>query len=305
MSGRRRPARLRARTAATRRRRPRPCRPRRRPRAGHRYAWLLGIAAILAVGALSIHSTRPDAPARHRRAGRRAAAAVRRRARDVGHRLRRRRRSLRRERRGLRRPSQGEAGSRPACEVRGPTVLNVCELTERGPLVLGLAASRGASCLDAFDRLAALARRHRGLQVARRRDRRRASTSCAASVRERGWSFPVGWDRDGILASVYGVAACPYVTVARWRGRVQGTLVGAVRPPAASSSGSPAPPSPRRGGRAGGRSARRRGAAPRAPRRPPRPASDHRRQQGALALGHRSDRLGLGHADAREELAGA
>ena len=46
-------------------------------------------------------------------------------------------------------------------------------------------------------------------------------------MRTHGWSFPVGWDRDGILAAVYGVAACPYVTVARWRGRVQGTLVGA------------------------------------------------------------------------------
>ena len=106
-------------------------------------------------------------------------------------------------------------------------MLNVCELSERGPLVLGLAAARGASCLDPLqERLAPLAGRHRGLQVALVAiggDLEELRTS----ARGRGWRFPVGWDRDGILAGLYGVAACPYVTVARWRGRVQGTLVGA------------------------------------------------------------------------------
>jgi len=201
------------------------------PVAGHRYAWLLGIAAILAVAALTIHSARPDAP---RATGVPAgeplpAFAVVLATSDVvcddeadpcdanvaasgAH------------------VSGSSAGSRPACEVRGPTVLNVCELTERGPLVLSLTASRGASCLDAADRLKPLARRHRGLQVALVAIGG-GLEALRTSVRTRGWSFPVGWDRDGILAGVYGVAACPYVTVARWRGRVQGTLVAA---PAAS-----------------------------------------------------------------------
>jgi len=35
------------------------------------------------------------------------------------------------------------------------------------------------------------------------------------------------------------------------------------------------------------------------------PRSDHRGQRAALALGHRADRLGLGHADDRQELAAA
>jgi hypothetical protein len=196
------------------------------PVAGQRYAWLLGIVAILAVAALSIHSARPGAP---RAAGLPAGAtlppfAVVRATSDVvcdddddpcdanvaasGARVR------------------GGAGGRPACEVRGPTVLNVCELTERGPLVLGFAASRGASCLDAWERLTPLARRHRGLQVALVAIGGDLE-ELRASARRRGWGFAVGWDRDGILASVYGVAACPYVTVTRWRGRVQGTLVGA------------------------------------------------------------------------------
>lgn len=193
---------------------------------GHRYGWLIGIVAILAVAALSIHSAGRDAPgATGLRAGERLPPfAVVRVTSDIvcdddadpcdaniaasgaG--------------------DQGEAGRRPACEVRGPTVLNVCELTERGPLVLGLSASRGADCLDSWDRLEALARRHPGLQVALVAIGG-GLDELRAIVRDRGWSVPVGWDRDGILASVYGVAACPYVTVARWRGVVQGTLAGA------------------------------------------------------------------------------
>ena len=191
---------------------------------GHRYAWLLGIAAILVVAAVSIRAPQPEAPrATGLPAGERLPpfAAVLATS-DVvcededdpcdanvapsGARV------------------HGEAGRRPACEVRGPTILNVCELSERGPLVLALAASRDASCLDAGDRLARLARRHRGLQVALVALGGDLG-QLRGSVRERGWRFPVGWDRDGILAALYGVAACPYVTVARWRGRVQGTLV--------------------------------------------------------------------------------
>ena len=190
---------------------------------GHRYAWLLGLTAILVVGGLSIRAAQPDAPrATGVPAGERlppfavvlAGSDI---ACDDGDPC---------DANVARRAGQGEEGRRPACEVRGPTILNVCELFERGPLVLALAASRSTSCLDAGERLEALARRHRGLQVALVAiggdlDELRGS------VRERGWDFRVGWDRDGILAGVYGVAVCPYVTVARWRGRVEGTLVGA------------------------------------------------------------------------------
>ena len=190
----------------------------------HRHAWIVGIAAVLVAGALAIGSTRPAGPG----AGGLAA--------------------------GAQAPpfavvlatsdarcdsdddpcdanvaasgaaDQGEAGSRPACEVRGPTVLNLCELTERGPLVLGLMATRDAGCVESFDRLGALARRHRGLQVAVVSIRGELG-DLRDVVAGRRWRFPVGWDRDGVLASLYGVATCPYVVVARWRGRVQATLL--------------------------------------------------------------------------------
>ncbi len=118
-----------------------------------------------------------------------------------------------------------DAGRRPACAVRGPTVLNVCQINERGPLVLGLIASRAASCTRDFDRLAVIARGRPGLQVAAVLIGGSLSDARAV-VRERGWRHPVGWDRDGAVAALYGVAACPYITVVRADGRVQGTLAG-------------------------------------------------------------------------------
>ncbi|HEU4658079.1 MAG TPA: hypothetical protein VFR97_11155, partial [Capillimicrobium sp.] len=51
-----------------------------------------------------------------------------------------------------REPDSGSAGDTPACEVRGADVLNVCELAERGPVVLGFLATRGGDCTAEFDR---------------------------------------------------------------------------------------------------------------------------------------------------------
>jgi hypothetical protein len=124
------------------------------------------------------------------------------------------------------RAGQGSAGNRPACEVRGPQVLNLCELTERGPLVLAFLATRGGDCADELDRLDRAARRHPGLQVAAVGIRGDLG-ALRAIVRRHGWRFPVGWDRDGILANLYGIAVCPHITYARWRGRVQSTSLGA------------------------------------------------------------------------------
>ena len=178
-----------------------------------RFAWLVGFVAVVVVAAISIHGARPDAPGA----------------------------------RGLKPgvalppfavplvtsdivcdddsdPCDANVAS-GACAVRGPTVLNVCQINEREPLVLGLVASRAANCTSDFDRLATIARGRPGLRV--------AAVMIGGSlsdvrevVRERGWRHPVGWDRDGALAALYGVAVCPYVTVVRADGRVQGTLAG-------------------------------------------------------------------------------
>lgn len=125
------------------------------------------------------------------------------------------------------RAGQGSAGSRPACDVRGPQILNLCELTERGPVVLAFLATRGGDCAAELDRLDRVATRHPGVQVAAIGIRGELD-GLRDVVRAHRWRFPVGWDRDGILANLYGVAVCPHITFARWGGRAQSTSLGAV-----------------------------------------------------------------------------
>ena len=47
-----------------------------------------------------------------------------------------------------------------------------------------------------------------------------------ATIRRRGWDFPVAYDRDAILANLYGVAVCPQITFVLPGGKVHDTVVG-------------------------------------------------------------------------------
>jgi hypothetical protein len=123
------------------------------------------------------------------------------------------------------RPDSGPEGARPACTVRGPEILNVCELAERGPVVLAFLATRSDRCEDQVDVLDRIAPRHPGVgfaAVSVRGDHEQLRRT----VRERGWRLPVGHDRDGAVANAYAVAICPVVTLAARGGEVRRTLFG-------------------------------------------------------------------------------
>jgi hypothetical protein len=112
-----------------------------------------------------------------------------------------------------------------ACRVRGPEILNSCELAERGPVVLGFFAEPADRCDDQIDVLDKLRPRFPQVHfaaVAIRGDRE----ALRRRVRARGWRLPVGHDRDGAVANAYAVAVCPVVTLAERGGRVRRTLLG-------------------------------------------------------------------------------
>jgi hypothetical protein len=124
-----------------------------------------------------------------------------------------------------RRAGQGSAGRRAACAVRGPDIVNSCQLAARGPVVLAFVATRGARCTGELDTLDRVRRSHPDVQVvaiAIRGDR----DALRRLIRERRWSFPVAYDRDGVLANLYGVAVCPHLTFALRGGRVQSSVLG-------------------------------------------------------------------------------
>jgi hypothetical protein len=112
---------------------------------------------------------------------------------------------------------QGDAGERAACKVRGPKVLNVCQLYERGPVVLALFPTEGGECRSVLRQFQRMAPRFPDVSF--------------AAVGSRGdrddlggaWRFPVGWDRDGAVASLYGLVGCPQITFARRGGEVMET----------------------------------------------------------------------------------
>ena len=198
--------------------------PRRHLYAGS-YAWLLGIVALLAIGFVVFNGARTAGPgARGLAPGAKLppfAAPLATAGADCDE------PSDPCDANVATRAGQGAAGGRPACDVRGRTILNVCELGERGPVVLAFLATRGGDCADALDLLDRVARRHPGVQVAAVGIRGELG-ELRETVERRRWRFPVGWDRDGILANLYGVAVCPHITYARWPGRVHGTSLGDV-----------------------------------------------------------------------------
>jgi hypothetical protein len=121
---------------------------------------------------------------------------------------------------------EGDANvSERACEVRGDDVLNVCELAERGPVVLAFFAEPAERCDDEIDLVDRIRARHPRVQfaaVAIRGDR----DELRRRVRERGWRLPVGHDRDGAVANAYAVAVCPTITFAARGGEIRATAFG-------------------------------------------------------------------------------
>ena len=116
-------------------------------------------------------------------------------------------------------------GHPAACSVRGPRILNSCELAEQGPVVLGFFIARSPRCTRTIDELDGLRTRYprvRFAAVAILGER----ADVTADVRRRGWTLPVGWDRDGAVVNAYAVSGCPYVSFARRGGAVVQTMLG-------------------------------------------------------------------------------
>ncbi len=115
-------------------------------------------------------------------------------------------------------PNEGPA-KRAACTVRGPRILNICQLYEQGPVVLALFVDASA-CDGVLSEMQGLVAQFPGVRfaaVAIKGER----ASLRALVSSRGLTFPVGVDSEGDLPGLYAMASCPQVTFAYPGGVVQ------------------------------------------------------------------------------------
>lgn len=119
-------------------------------------------------------------------------------------------------------PSDGRRQS--ACNVDIQGVLRVCDYFDR-PLAISFWFTKGGDCLpteDTFNRLSVRFGEVAFLSINVRDDRSKVEQI----VKQRGWSVPVGWDRDGAVSNLYRIGVCPSVALAYPGGILRGGLIG-------------------------------------------------------------------------------
>ena len=105
-------------------------------------------------------------------------------------------------------PCPAEARRHPACGIETPGAIRVCDLFGR-PLVLSFWFGDGNDCVEQQDVVSRVSSRYRGRVGFLSLDIRGDRGTVRELIRGRGWKMPVGYDRDGAVASLYHVGGCP------------------------------------------------------------------------------------------------
>lgn len=118
-------------------------------------------------------------------------------------------------------PCPPSARRTPACQVQGPDVIRVCDLFDR-PSVISFWFSMGGNCVDQQDVVSTVFERYRDRVNFLSLDVRDSRETLRELVREHGWKMPVGFDRDGAVATLYRVGGCPTFAYVYPGGTLQG-----------------------------------------------------------------------------------
>jgi hypothetical protein len=105
-------------------------------------------------------------------------------------------------------PCPSDARRSPACQVHVPGAIRVCDLFDR-PLVIAFWFSKGSNCVEQQDVVSRVYSRYRGRVNFLSLDIHDDRDTVRELIRRRGWEMPVGYDRDGAVASLYRVGGCP------------------------------------------------------------------------------------------------
>jgi hypothetical protein len=171
-----------------------------RPVNTSRYTWIIGIAAVILLGLVTVNAvtgegTRPGGPEAGDELPVFAAPLAEAAPREDGN-------------------EDAQVDPSKACGVRGPGVVNMCDERDAGPVVFAIFPADAPRCRDVLDQFDRVAPRVRGVRFVA------AGSRGKRSQLGTGHPYPVAWDRDGGLATAYGLVGCPQVTFAERGGRV-------------------------------------------------------------------------------------
>ncbi len=122
-------------------------------------------------------------------------------------------------------PCPEDARRAPACRLEIAAAIRVCDFFDR-PLVISFWFTKGGDCDRQQDVVNAVSKRYRGRVGFLSLDVRDDRDTVRDLVRQRGWRMPVGYDRDGAVASLYKVGGCPTFAYAYPGGTLQGASIG-------------------------------------------------------------------------------
>ena len=113
----------------------------------------------------------------------------------------------------------------PACGISTRGAIRVCDLFDR-PLVISFWFGTDNGCEREQNVVSAVARRYRGRVNFLSLDSLDSRDSVRELVREHRWAMPVGFDRDGAVAALFRIAACPTFAYAYPGGTLEDASIG-------------------------------------------------------------------------------
>ncbi|HEX3241151.1 MAG TPA: hypothetical protein VHR18_13575 [Solirubrobacterales bacterium] len=122
-------------------------------------------------------------------------------------------------------PCPEDARRAPACQIKTPGALRVCDLFDL-PLVISFWFTKGGDCTSQQDVVDSVYARYRdrvnvlSLDIRDDRDRVREL------VHQHGWEMPVGYDRDGAVGGLFRIGVCPTIAYVFPGGTLQSASIG-------------------------------------------------------------------------------
>jgi thiol-disulfide isomerase/thioredoxin len=113
----------------------------------------------------------------------------------------------------------------PACQITTPGAIRVCDLFDR-PLVISFWFGTENNCEREQDVVSEVAARYRGQVNFLSLDSLDSRDSVRELIHSHGWEMPVGFDRDGAVAALFQVAACPTFAYVYPGGTLQSSSLG-------------------------------------------------------------------------------